>query len=152
MQPSTFSQLEREMHNSPLKCSTNDSLNESPAKTGSPKLQAQAYRNSGEKRRDMHMASPTKPTSAAASQHARTISNHHSPEKTTASLRTENASKMQEDPSYRSPPQKKFSSPSRLNQMSSGSKRMSPSKNTLPFGKSIEIIKSKYSILISFLS
>ena len=38
MQQSTFSQLEREMHNSPLKCSTNDSLNESPAKAGSPKL------------------------------------------------------------------------------------------------------------------
>ena len=133
MQQSTFSQLEREMHNSPLKCSTNDSLNESPAKVAqesSPKLQAQAYRNSGEKRRDMHMASPTKPTSAAAAQHARNVSNHHSPEKTTAALRSENASKMQEDPSYRSPPQKKFSSPSRLNQMSSGSKRMSPSKNS----------------------
>ena len=104
MQQSTFSQLEREMHNSPLKCSTNDSNNESPAKTSSPKLQAQAYRNSGEKRRDMHMASPTKPTSAAAYQHSRTISSQHSPEKTTAALRSENASKMQEDPSYRSPP------------------------------------------------
>ena len=38
MQQSTFSQLEREMHNSPLKCSTNDSNNESPAKASSPKL------------------------------------------------------------------------------------------------------------------
>ena len=104
MQASTFSHFESEMNSSPLKCSTNDSNNESPAKASSPKLQAQAYRNSGEKQRDMHMASPTKPTSAAAYQHARTISNHHSPEKTTASLRSENAKKMLEDPSYRSPP------------------------------------------------
>ena len=93
---STFTNFERDMHNSPLKCSTNnDSLNESPSKaSGSPKLQAQAYRNSGEKRRDVGMASsPTKPSSAAASHHARTIS-HQSPEKTTANLRSENASKL----------------------------------------------------------
>ena len=95
MQSSTFTNFERDMHNSPLKCSTNnDSLNESPSKaSGSPKLQAQAYRNSGEKRRDVGMASPTKPSSAAASHHSRTIS-HQSPEKTTMGLRCENASKL----------------------------------------------------------
>ena len=48
-----------------------------------------------------------------------------------------------EDPSYRSPPQKKFSSPKR-NSVMANSKTGSPSKHVAPFGKPIEIIKSKY--------
>ena len=49
-----------------------------------------------------------------------------------------------QDPSYRSPPQKKFSSPQRSSAMSGTKKTGSPSKNSLPFGKPLEIIKSKY--------
>ena len=58
-----FSELEREMHNSPLKCTTNNGgemMTESPNKSHSPKLQDQAYRSSGEKKRTS-MASPVKP-------------------------------------------------------------------------------------------
>ena len=34
-----FSELERQMHNSPLKCTTNNEMTESPTKGSSPKLQ-----------------------------------------------------------------------------------------------------------------
>lgn len=34
-----FSELEREMRGSPLKCTTNNEMTESPSKGGSPKLQ-----------------------------------------------------------------------------------------------------------------
>jgi len=49
-----------------------------------------------------------------------------------------------EDPSYRSPPQKKFTSPKRPN-ASSGTKTaaLSPSKHVAPFGQPLEIIKNK---------
>ena len=64
-----------------------------------------------------------------------------SPDKaSTSQYAAENA--RMEDPSYRSPPQKKFSSPKRPNAMS-GQKAGSPAKQVAPFGKSIEIIKSK---------
>ena len=53
-----------------------------------------------------------------------------------------------QDPSYRSPPQKKFSSPQRSSAMSGSKKAVSPTKNNLPFGKPVEIIKSKYLIFI----
>lgn len=129
-----FSQLES-MHNSPLKCSTNNEA--SPEKShSSPKLQQNAYRNSDEKINGQSRASPspTKGSGASASRlkyHAMS----GSPDK--ISSLEENV--RVEDPSYRSPPQKKYSSPQRA----TGSKRASPTKTSLPFGKPIEIIKSK---------
>ena len=101
-----FSQLEREMHNSPLKCTTNNELTESPTKGSSPKLQDQAYRGgSSEKKRGAINVSPTKPA-----QHRQSASQLNSPDKAaTTSLyaaATHNASEnaRMEDPSYRSPP------------------------------------------------
>ena len=65
-----FSQLEREMHNSPLKCSTNtgDQLSASPDKQASSSmLQNNAYRNSSSKQSAANIhVSPTK-TNAGAS-------------------------------------------------------------------------------------
>ena len=128
-----FSQLEREMHNSPLKCTTNSDAMASPDKQKSSPMQAQAYRNSGSKmQQSPSLVSPTKTTANLARP-----SYSPSPDKQGA-LRSENI--RMEDPSMRSPPQKKYSSPQR-----SGAKRVSPSKEQRPFGKSIEIIKSKLS-------
>ena len=48
-----FSQLEREMHNSPLKCTTNNdaaSPEKSAATSSNSKLQTHAYRNSSGKK------------------------------------------------------------------------------------------------------
>ena len=142
-----FSQLEREMHNSPLKCTTNNELTESPAKGSSPKLQDQAYRGAGsdEKKRTVINVSPAKPA-----HHRQSPSLPSSPDKaasTSLYAAANNASEnaRMEDPSYRSPPQKKFSSPKRSSAMAnSGSKAGSPAKQVAPFGKPIEIIKSKY--------
>ena len=150
-----FSELERQMHNSPLKCTTNNAeqqqqmqaagANESPCKGSSPKLQDQAYRSSGEKLRPAAaaVASPTKPSAQR-----RLSPTQNSPDKAPATSlysatdASENA--RMEDPSYRSPPQKKFSSPKRPSAMAaSSSKTSSPSKHVAPFGKPIEIIKSK---------
>ena len=50
------------MHNSPLKCTTNNEA--SPQKTSSPKLQDQAYR-SGEKPVSRESPSPVKQAAAA---------------------------------------------------------------------------------------
>ena len=111
-----FSQLEREMHNSPLKCTTNSEAMASPDKNkSSPKLQAQAYHNSGSKHHSPSLVSPTKTTSISRPQYS------PSPDKKGA-LRGENI--RIEDPSMRSPPQKKYSSPQR----SSAAKRSSPLK------------------------
>ena len=134
-----FSELEREMHNSPLKCTTNNEMTESPAKGSSPKLQDQAYRNSGEKKQ-RSMASPTKP-----SQQRRQSPTQQSPDKPTTSMYAAENARM-EDPSYRSPPQKKFSSPKRPSVMSSS--KNSPSKHVAPFGKPLEVIKSKYIVIL----
>ena len=85
------------------------------------------------------MASPTKPA-----QRRQPSTLNQSPDKTTTSLYAqagENNARM-EDPSYRSPPQKKFSSPKRPGAMSSS--KASPAKHVAPFGKPLEIIKSKY--------
>ena len=90
--------------------------------------------------------SPTKPSQR------RQPSSLASPDKTTKSLYAaaqsgENV--RMEDPSYRSPPQKKFTSPKRPN-ASSGTKTaaLSPSKHVAPFGQPLEIIKSKYWYLL----
>ena len=86
------------------------------------------------------MVSPTKPSQRRESP------SQQSPDKATTSLYAakisgENA--HMEDPSYRSPPQKKFSSPKRPSAMSNN-KTGSPDKQVVPFGKSLEIIKSKF--------
>lgn len=57
-----FSQLEREVHNSPLKCATNNET--SSPDSGSPKLQQNAYRNSSQKTLSFEHVSPTKTTAA----------------------------------------------------------------------------------------
>lgn len=98
-----FSQLES-MHNSPLKCSTNNEA--SPEKSqSSPKLQQQAYRGSDEKINGQSRASPSPTKGSAAS--ASRLKYQGSPDKISSveeNLRVE-------DPSYRSPPQKKYASP-----------------------------------------
>ena len=121
------------MHNSPLKCQTNSdgkqaTQHASPNKA-SPKLQSQAYKNaSGGK--NQSYASPDKAGAWS--------NNSPSPQKNAAGLMFGSKGKVGvEDSSLRSPPTKKYCSPSR------DAKRSSPSKNSLPFGKPIEIIKSK---------
>ena len=117
------------MHNSPLKCQTNS---ESPDKKVSPKLQSQAYKYSSGSKRSDNFSSPTKGAAARCSP---------SPQKNAAALMLSGDKRenrlLVEDQAIRSPPQKKYASPSR------DAKRSSPSKSHLPFGKSIEIIKSK---------
>lgn len=109
-----YSQLEREMHNSPLKCQTNS---ESPDKA-SPKLQSQAYKfSSGSKKSAANFSSPTKHAAAHGSP---------SPQKNATSLLfsgEKGENRVVEDSRLRSPPQKKYASPSR------DAKRSSPSKN-----------------------
>lgn len=128
-----FSQLEREVHNSPLKCATNNET--SSPETGSPKLQQNAYRNSGQKAQSYEHVSPTKTTAGRQN-----INNSPSPVKF---MGGENKDRAVEDQTNVSP--QKFKSPERVSAVSSGKK--SPSKSTLPFGKPIEIIKSKYQFL-----
>ena len=108
-----FSELERQMHNSPLKCTTNNeqsqqpaTVNQSPCKGSSPKLQDQAYRSSGEKMRPAaNTSSPAKPS---AQRRLSPSQNQGSPDKAPATSlfaatdASENA--RMEDPSYRSPP------------------------------------------------
>jgi len=123
-----FSQLEREMHNSPLKCTTNSEAASSPEKaTGSAhKLQDHAYRNSGAKKA-IGSPSPEKTTAS------RLANNSPSPNK-----QTENLARM-EDRKIDSPP-RKYHSPTRAGT----SNKKSPSKSGgKPFGQPLEIIKSK---------
>lgn len=119
-----FSNQLDSMHNSPLKCSTNEA---SP-----DKAQHKAYQNSDEKPATRVSPSPTKPSMTRL----KSFHNSASPAKP-STLSGENV--RVEDPSYKSPPSKKYGSPQRT----SGQKRLSPSKNSAPFGKPIEIIKSK---------
>ena len=103
-----YSQMEREMHNSPLKCTTNDAKATSPGKADSP---VKRDFNSPDKH---HTRGPSsgenKPGFGSPS-----------------ALRTKASA---------SPSKNKFGSPS------------SPSKRTKPFGKPIEIIRSKLSLLL----
>ena len=121
------------MHNSPLKCQTNSDGKQatslaSPNKV-SPKLQSQAYKNS---------SSSGKKLSGFASPDKGTWNQSPSPQKNAGGLMFGSKGKVGvEDSPLRSPPKKNYSSPTR------DAKRSSPSKNTLPFGKPIEIIKSK---------
>lgn len=78
------------------------------------------------------MASPTKPT-----QRRQPSTLNKSPEKTTSSLfeaAKSGENVRMEDPSYRSPPQKKFTSPKRPNATSGTKAPISPSKHVAPFG------------------
>ena len=105
------------MHNSPLKCTTNSEAI-SPEKI-SPKLQSQAYKNSGSK-----------------------ASSHASPVKASPA-KNQNSPSPQKGENFAmegSSPPRKYQSPSRTSAMKKSS---SPVKHSLPFGKPIEIIKSK---------
>ena len=114
------------MHNSPLKCTTNNDA-ASPEKDTS-KLQSHAYRNSSGKKRLQVSPSPEKTTAARLASN-----NSPSPEK-----HSENAAAM-EDRKTDSPP-RKYQSPTRTG----SSMKKSPSKSSKPFGQPLEIIKSKY--------
>jgi hypothetical protein len=89
----TYSQLEHEMHNSPLKCTTNDY---SPDKEiMSPKIQAAAYRNSDEKAAAAFVRESPQKSSMQKS----------SPQCSPSPVKTKNSfAENREDPSYRSPP------------------------------------------------
>ena len=139
-----FSQLEREMHNSPLKCATNNEAAMASPDKGklSPKLQAQAYAHASS---SSNHASPTKPTTSAKLGNQMSAYSP-SPDKHCAANNDTSENARMEDPVYRSPPRiKKFSSPQRTSAMSSGQKRVSIA--AVPFGKSIEIIKSKCQVV-----
>lgn len=89
------------------------------------------------------MASPVKPSQRHQSptQTTSMTMQQQSPDKASSSQYAAENARM-EDPSYRSPPQKKFTSSMRPNATGS-SKTGSPAKVVAPFGKPIEIIKSK---------
>jgi len=126
-----FSKLEREVTGSPLKCTTNSEAMGSPHSV-SHKMLSQAYRH-GSKTLELDHNSPSKTSLSRLNADA-----SPSPVKFDGG---ENKDKMMEDEKSNMSPQK-FKSPERSSAQSSGKK--SVGKSGLPFGKPLEIIKSKY--------